>query len=50
MNPYLQLPLVGGVGLVLLFAALWLWQQRHRDAGIVDEGDWLMTFRLWTDF
>ena len=21
-----------------------------RDAGIVEEGDWLMTFRLWTDF
>lgn len=38
MNPYLQLPLVGGVGLGLLFTALWLWQQKHRDAGIVDVG------------
>lgn len=38
MNPYLRLPLVGGVGLGLLFAAMWLWQQKHRDAGIVDVG------------
>jgi steroid 5-alpha reductase family enzyme len=38
MNPWIALPLTGGLGLCGLFVALWLWQQKHRDAGIVDVG------------
>lgn len=38
MNPFLALPLTGALVLALFFAALWAWQQRHRDAGIVDVG------------
>lgn len=38
MTSLVELPLVGGLGLFALFTALWLWQQKHRDAGIVDVG------------
>lgn len=38
MTPYLTLPSIGGGLLLLGFALLWLWQERHRDAGIVDVG------------
>lgn len=38
MSPYLQFPLIGAGALFVFFSALWLWQQRHRDAGIVDVG------------
>ncbi|MDZ4805458.1 MAG: DUF1295 domain-containing protein [Candidatus Eisenbacteria bacterium] len=38
MSPFIVLPLAGWAALILLFAALWIWQQKHRDAGIVDVG------------
>lgn len=38
MTPFLYLPLAGWLALIVLFTALWFWQQKHRDAGIVDVG------------